>query len=1061
MSSSPTDVLLDSGRLISITSLNPSTAVPGDCAFKAVVTLIWPFSASNRSAALLLADPDFRQRRSGGQIRVQLRGPAAKAVSVSGVSIGDVVGLQLNGGSWIETNTTTRTPGRSVSADLLFKQTITLDIVRNGNHFTSVHVNQTEDEFGVVDDDSEPGPATPKSAEPLSSLLPDAWSSPAFLQSRTASRSLSQLDPFILEEDFPEPRARKRLRFGRSGGEWRFAGDHEGADQTSEKRDHMSTQESDSGRMLVVEDRSQSMQSSTSEHAANRTPEQSPRAPATSSDRASDSQTAAINADGRSSEPETNTSHKAEPGLTVSSNEVLSSIVASRKSSPVPADEAVPNFLSNQPVQESRAETTIKFFLDPLYVAEPGSGNDSSISTVADVTTLDTIHPVLNGQEPELAIPQDHVELEQANVRSGDNQETDDDERDRQSLDDLDGATNSRPAQVSNHNITITFPVSTTTIKPLSTTAQSEKVVDTQAPSAPIMCDQISEQAGHAVDANTNSILDSMEHTTTVQIQSDLKPVASGNMARLEGPNDQDSRVERDMFHTSNGKVEEANHINTAATDHPADTLHTTGPALPLSDAENVPLASKLSSTTDIAATNNGVLQSSPLDYEVTSAVEPARMTESSSPPQQQLRIGTRSQPEISEVASEQHDTSATDEGVEPSVVKTPDAPLEQKISAPANHLSVVGLHGRVELSETAEKLRESIYDLSSSRLTAGTQMAEAQTGEVTMAEEKTVEAPTVEVQAAAAQTTELRTDEVQKAGRQEQYEVRSQDHLHTKEPTRPRISDVPSILSPWFAPKWQQSEQVRTTELEVSPPQQQSPALNAGQKALEGADTETPISTTSAPEHQDLVVYSGGQSKKTVLAETTTLSTETTTLDSAWNGLRTPLSYFTPLSTLRQHLNNSGMSFAGAGIDILAVVVSAPSKPKRAKGGPKDHFTTMHVTDPSVSSKGVQVQIFRPWKKSLPVAEVGDVILLRSFLPQSRERECFLLSTESSAWAVWKFSAQSTITNGTNQANDQVNVAKECKGPPVETGPEEENHVRLLRRSWENLKEWHSSQLG
>lgn len=1059
MSSSTTDGTPYSGRHVSITSLDPSAVVLSDCAFKAVVTLIWPFSASNRSAALLLADQDFRQRRSGGQIRVQFRGPVAKAVSASGISIGDVVRLHLDGGIWIETNTTTRTPGRSVSADLLFQQTITLDIVRNGDHFTSVRVDQTGEESEVVDDDPEPGPATPKLAEPLSSLLPDAWSSPAFLQSRTASRRLSQLDPFILEEDFPEPRARKRLRFGRGSGEWRFAGDHEGNDQTSEKRDHTDTQESDSGRMLVAEGWSQSMQLATSEP-ANRTPEQSLQAPATSSDEVLDSQTAAINTGDSSSELETDTSPQAEPRPTVTSNELSSSVVASRKASPVPADEAMSGSLSNQPSQETRAETTINstLFPDPLYIAEPGSANDSSISTVADVTALGTIHPVLNGHGPELAIPQDHVELEQANVRSGDNQESEDDDRHRQFSDGLDGATNSRPVQVDNRDITITFPVSSTAIKPPSTAPQSSKAADTEAPSALIMCDPISEQASHAVDANTKPILDSIEYPMTVQIQTDLKPIVSGNVARLEGPNDQDSHIERDSFHTSNGHVADTNHVNTAATEHPADILHMNGPDLPLSDTENIPFASKFKST-DVAATNDGVLQSSLPDYEITSAVGPARMPEPSSPPQQQLRTSTRSQPEIFEVASEQHGVSATAKRVEPFIVKTPDAPLEQRISAPVNHPSVVGLNGRVELSETAEESRESIYDLSS-RLTAGTRMVEAQTAEATMAEEKTVEAYTVEVHTAAAQTTESHTDEVQTAG-QEQYEARNQDYLQTKESTRSRISDVPAILSPWFAPKWQQSEQVHTTELEVSSLQQQSPASNAGQKALESAHTEIPLSTTSASEHQDLVVHSERQSVETALAETTTLLTETTALDSAWNGLRTPLSYFTPLVTLRQHLNNSGTSSTGAGIDILAVVVSATSKPKRAKGGPKDHFTTMHVTDPSVSSKGVQVQIFRPWKKSLPLAEVGDVILLRSFLPQSRARECFLLSTESSAWAVWRFSAQPTTTNGTSQANVQVNFAKECKGPPVETGPEEENHVRLLRRSWENMKEWHSSQVG
>jgi len=83
-------------------------------------------------------------------------------------------------------------------------------------------------------------------------------------------------------------------------------------------------------------------------------------------------------------------------------------------------------------------------------------------------------------------------------------------------------------------------------------------------------------------------------------------------------------------------------------------------------------------------------------------------------------------------------------------------------------------------------------------------------------------------------------------------------------------------------------------------------------------------------------------------------------------------------------------------------------------------------------------VQIFRPHIEALPAVEKGDAILLRNFSVLSIKGKGFgLRSTEEgSSWAVFK------------SEGDEVQV----KGPPVEFGDGEREHVKLLKAWWAAL---------
>ncbi|EER41144.1 conserved hypothetical protein [Histoplasma capsulatum H143] len=143
--------------------------------------------------------------------------------------------------------------------------------------------------------------------------------------------------------------------------------------------------------------------------------------------------------------------------------------------------------------------------------------------------------------------------------------------------------------------------------------------------------------------------------------------------------------------------------------------------------------------------------------------------------------------------------------------------------------------------------------------------------------------------------------------------------------------------------------------------------------------------------------------------------------------GLRSRLSYFSPLSTLADSFNKM--------TDTISVVISS-SKISRSRSGPREYYTTLHLTEPSMSGITVCAQIFRRTKSSLPIAKKGDVILLRDFKVQSMDHKMMLLSMASSAWAVFPRGGDTNV---------QMN------GPPVEFGTEEHEYIASLRQWYQD----------
>lgn len=113
---------------IAIASLDTSTALPTNNIIVAKIALLYPYSSSTGTVSILAAEPDFRLRRQGGQVHIRFEGVAARAVGTSGIGIGDIVRLKLEGATWTEDQNANKTPGRSVGAALVFRRRLCCDV---------------------------------------------------------------------------------------------------------------------------------------------------------------------------------------------------------------------------------------------------------------------------------------------------------------------------------------------------------------------------------------------------------------------------------------------------------------------------------------------------------------------------------------------------------------------------------------------------------------------------------------------------------------------------------------------------------------------------------------------------------------------------------------------------------------------------------------------------------------------------------------------------------------------------------------------------------------------
>ncbi|KAH0541759.1 hypothetical protein FGG08_003781 [Glutinoglossum americanum] len=215
-----------------IAQLDPSLPSLSSKSIRAIVTLIWPYSSSKRSISLLVAEPDFRLRRNRGQVRIHFHGSAAKAVARQGVGNGDAVSLGLEGAEWLPVGVVS-TPGKGIDWELSFAERLLMELHRDAQPNVVLNVDHPtpspEPEAQAASPPQSPPPPPPSIGsqhlpEPKQAPM-NEWSSPAFLKrARLSSGSLfgSSYDPFADADGFIEGKGRKRTRFWRESGQWRY-----------------------------------------------------------------------------------------------------------------------------------------------------------------------------------------------------------------------------------------------------------------------------------------------------------------------------------------------------------------------------------------------------------------------------------------------------------------------------------------------------------------------------------------------------------------------------------------------------------------------------------------------------------------------------------------------------------------------------------------------------------------------------------------------------------------------------------------------------------------------
>ncbi|KAI1377195.1 hypothetical protein F4677DRAFT_415585 [Hypoxylon crocopeplum] len=229
-----------------IADLNPDLKEPASRAVRGVVTITWPYNSVKGTFAFILAEPDYRLRRSKGQVRVNLSGPSAKAAGESGLSSGDEVLVGLDGAEWEPEEAKKRLSlsGAGISWQLKFSEKLLLQVasVETGDtRFIAVDhpppaepptepqlpVQVPPTEIDLIDIFPFQGleSLTPPSKTHVARLKDGEYESPAFVKrARISYGSLFEDGYDIFEDDGgAKGRGRKRMKFGRESGAWRYS----------------------------------------------------------------------------------------------------------------------------------------------------------------------------------------------------------------------------------------------------------------------------------------------------------------------------------------------------------------------------------------------------------------------------------------------------------------------------------------------------------------------------------------------------------------------------------------------------------------------------------------------------------------------------------------------------------------------------------------------------------------------------------------------------------------------------------------------------------------------
>ncbi|KAK0392366.1 hypothetical protein NLU13_1861 [Sarocladium strictum] len=234
----------------SIAELSPELSDLSSRAIDGCVTITWPFSASKRLLAFVLADHDFRKRRNKGQVRLEFHAAVGRALDKANIASGDSVRLSLDGAEWQEQGPQPGLTGEPLGWQLRFSRKLLLSLTRfeaTDSEIITVD-GETDEEPDLLVGDGMPTPSMPAFTSELSEELPipqtplmnvstkrlastafddiEEYVSPAFLKrAKVSYGSLFEGGFEALEEESIKRnnKGRRKSRFSMPAAAWRYS----------------------------------------------------------------------------------------------------------------------------------------------------------------------------------------------------------------------------------------------------------------------------------------------------------------------------------------------------------------------------------------------------------------------------------------------------------------------------------------------------------------------------------------------------------------------------------------------------------------------------------------------------------------------------------------------------------------------------------------------------------------------------------------------------------------------------------------------------------------------
>ena len=1095
--------LFASARRIRIAqlALGPSTERDAAPYIEAVVSLVWPYSSKEGLLSLLLAEPDIRLRSAKGQLKVTFQGAGARQVAKSQLGIGDIVLLRIEHAEWKDTGDAVLTPGKKVQWDLYFKSRVVLEVRRNGDHLTTIDYEGLETPPPISE------AASQQSNEIHHDNTTVLFTTPAAGKAKRISSGSfidASLDPFADDDGFVLGKGRKKTKFGRTSGSWRLVDEAE----TDEHEDDSVAPSKELVAPIVTQPVLSLPPSTVSPLEAIILDEDSPQeaisGEATMLPPLTPFQQNPQTANEVRPETDRVTTPRlhplASPSLPMVSPMVKNTGASSsyfdlQPSAPSELDPATASSASPQAEglaslrENGLDEDLSRGYEEPNKDAERIPSNSLLDSVFRDAVPPPRT-PTLSPVEPHSAGLSNPAATSPLGFPS-------------KALPNFELQSTSVPASAPVGNSAVQSPYKA----PSVLFGNQLNISPTMEWSGFSLTRKDETGVGFGfgtpvVDATAEALAGS-QHETSSQIMSATESQEAIHPERefaadQQPMNDADMQIDLSISHRERKLSEDDDDMYGSArplqrslsiesvTSGRSGSIKRNGKGQPdvtisfRSPGKLLPAASSFpQDVTDETYTKGHFPRQSPFLDGASDEMSEYESSEYGSDDEVELRPTStmlRSDSlELVETVEAATDLEFIDrlplnnegspgpfEGLTRAqiavgpILELQGRPTLEMQAVEQTNIHVLDDEDNVEGEDEVEELKTAQSEFEQQRAMDGAEYKI--TGHIGT-EEELLEVDATDFKARQVQLlTPANTQQDFQVDNSLTEEVPSMQMPPTPDNTQEALYsdilrldgtddsrlvhqevDIVQVSPPTLAPNATGTSHLTCKALSV--PAVSSPYFTPRRSSRLSPERHTQHVERKEPE---VVVDQETEVEQRVQAlparepiQPTTLSPRREERRHNMLGVATPISYYISLPNLDEHYDQQ--------VDILAVCTADSGAPLRSKSGPRDYSVTLHLADSLLDGAAtVTAQLFRPHKSALPLLLRGDVVLLRSFRVQTQKRKMMLLSTDSSAWAVFSLS-DAPAKNAENQGL-RIDVA----GPPIEHGPEEYAYAQQLMKWWQ-----------